>query len=458
MDYLPIFMDIRHAPCLVVGGGEIALRKIRLLLKAGANVTIMAPALHPELAQGRDQGQLRHLAQPFQPDHLSGYRLIIAATDDDAVNAHVSQAAQAANIPVNVVDNPARCSFIMPAIIDRSPLIAAISTGGGVPVLAREMRSRIEQALPMALGRLAPFASDRRDQVKARFPDVDQRRDFWESVINGPIAEQIFQGDEEGAAQQFERAIREERPQRGAIFLVGTGPGDPELLTLKALRLMSSADVVLHDQLVPEAILDLTRRDAERIAVGKKGPCHSVPQAEIEALLVRLAHENKRVLRLKGGDPMLFAHVGEELAAAQQAGVPCEIIPGITAASGAAAIAGIPLTHPAHADSVWMTTGHRRADGELGIDWAAACRPRQTVVVYMGGRQRARIAQGLITHGMAAETPAAIVIAATRPEQRTILTRLDALSAGDVALDSDAPSLLIIGAVVALARPTALQE
>ena len=450
MEYFPIFMRLRNEPCLLVGGGEVAVRKARLLLSAGARLTVVSPLLVNELAALATSGEITHIAARFVPEQVGGQRLVIAATNDRTVNRLVSDTAQALGIPVNVVDDPELSSYITPAIVDRSPLVIAISTGGGVPVLARLMRARLESMIPAGFGYLAGFASRFREQVKARFSNVEERRAFWEAVLEGPLAEQVMNGDEQAAeADLLQRLAAKDTAPAGAVYLVGAGPGNPDLLTFRALRLMQQADVVLYDNLVAAELLELVRRDAERVFVGKQRANHTMAQEDINHLMLRLAKDGKRVLRLKGGDPFTFGRGGEEIALLAEHGVPFEVVPGITSASGAAAYAGIPLTHRDYAQSVTFVTGHKQ-DGSIQLDWPALVRDGQTVVVYMGLAMAAEICQAFIAHGKAANTPAAVVHRATTRQQRTVTGTLATLPAliGEHAISS--PSLIIVGEVVAL--------
>ncbi|MEQ6289679.1 siroheme synthase CysG [Vogesella sp. GCM10023246] len=450
MEYFPIFLRLQDEPCLLVGGGEVAVRKARLLLSAGARLTVVSPALVAELAAMAASGEIRHLPREALAADVSGYRLVVAATDNREVNRMVSQAAQAQGIPANVVDDPELSSYITPAIIDRSPLVIAVSTGGGVPVLARLIRARLESLIPAGFGNLARFASRFREQVKARFGNVEQRRAFWESVLEGPLAEQVMNGNEAAAeAEMLARLAATDTPPSGAVYLVGAGPGNPDLLTFRALRLMQQADVVLYDNLVAEPLLELVRRDAERIFVGKQRANHSLPQEDINSLMVRLASEGKRVLRLKGGDPFTFGRGGEEIEALAAEGIPFEVVPGITSASGAAAYAGIPLTHRDHAQSVTFVTGHKQ-DGSIALDWPALTREQQTVVVYMGLTMAAELCAEFIRHGKAATTPAAVVERATTLQQRTVVGTLETLPGLIQAHSISSPALIIVGDVVAL--------
>lgn len=450
MDFLPIFMNVRGRDCLVVGGGEVAARKVGLLLEAGAHVSVVAPRLGPTLARQADAGVFSHRPERFGEADLAGMALVIAATDDEAVNRQVSELARARGLPVNVVDNPELCSFVMPSIIDRSPVQIAVSTGGASPVLARLLRARLESAIPSTYGRLAALVNDFRDAVKARFTDVNARRGFWEGVLQGRIAEQVFAGKEEQAREELEAAIAQGGPQEaGEVYLVGAGPGDPDLLTFRALRLMQQADVIVHDRLVSDAILNLCRRDAERIYVGKERDNHAVPQDEINRMLVRLAREGKRVCRLKGGDPFIFGRGGEEIETLAAEGIGFQVVPGITAALGSAAYAGIPLTHRDYSQSVVFVTGHLK-DGTTNLNWPALAQPQQTVVFYMGLKGLPVICEKLTGQGLPDSTPMALVQQATTPMQRVLTGTLATMQQVVEGTEIRPPTLIIVGEVVRL--------
>lgn len=449
MEYLPLFHNLRGRTVLVVGGGEVALRKARLLLEAGAWVRLIAPSVLPavqELLQ--DQGQVH--VRAYVVDDLQGCSLVVAATDDGPLNAQVSAQAQALGIPVNVVDAPALCSVIFPAIVDRSPLMVAVSSGGDAPVLARLVRARLETLIPAAYGHLAELARRFRAQVKARFPEVKQRRIFWEEVFQSDISERVFAGQLDEAAQQLLAKLEGVKNQSvGEVYLVGAGPGDPDLLTFRALRLMQQADVVLYDRLVNPAIVDLCRRDADRLYVGKQRSEHALPQEEINQQLVQLAMQGKRVLRLKGGDPFIFGRGGEEIEELAAYGIPFQVVPGITAASGCAAYAGIPLTHRDYAQSVRFVTGHLK-DGTCNLPWAELSVSGQTLVFYMGLVGLPEICQQLIAHGRAATTPVALIQQGTTPDQKVLCSTLMELPTLVTQHPVKAPTLLIIGEVVQL--------
>ncbi|MCE5985540.1 MULTISPECIES: siroheme synthase CysG [unclassified Pseudomonas] len=450
MDYLPLFHKLQGGRVLVVGGGEIALRKARLLADAGAALRVVAPDVDGQLAALAREGGGEVLVRGYQAADLVGCRLVIAATDDPGLNAQVSADAQALSLPVNVVDAPALCTVIFPAIVDRSPLVVAVSSGGDAPVLARLIRAKLEAWIPSAYGELAGLAARFRDKVKALYPDVNQRRGFWETVFQGPIAERQLAG--QGAeAERLLQAMVDGAPvqQGGEVYLVGAGPGDPDLLTFRALRLMQQADVVLYDRLVAPAIIEMCRRDAERIYVGKRRADHAVPQDQINRLLVDLARQGKRVLRLKGGDPFIFGRGGEEIEELAEHGIPFQVVPGITAASGCSAYAGIPLTHRDYAQSVRFVTGHLK-DGTSNLPWHDLVAPAQTLVFYMGLVGLPTICAELIRHGRAASTPAALVQQGTTRNQRVFTGTLADLPELVAQHEVHAPTLVIVGEVVQL--------
>jgi len=451
-EYFAAFLDLKGKPAIVVGGGPVAAQKAEALLRCGARVTVIAPELGARLAELTLVGALRHEPKRFQPGDLLGAEIAIAATDDPAANESVSSAARSLKIPVNVADNSALSSFIMPSVVDRPPVQIAISTAGASPVLARKLRTTIEAVVPFAFGRLAALIRRFRPASKERYPDAGARRRFWEAVVDGAIGEAVLSGREKEAAEALERKLGEAKggaAPDGMVYLVGGGPGNPDLLTLRALKVMQSADVVLYDHLVAPAIVDLARREAERIYVGKEQDNHALRQEHINALMVRLAREGKRVLRLKGGDPFVFGRGGEEIETLAENGVPFEVVPGITAAGGAAAYAGIPLTHRDYAQSCVFVTGHLK-DGSVELPWDVLARERQTIIVYMGVRSLPTIAKRLIAHGLAPDMPAALVERATLPRQRVVtgtLTTLPGLAERDGVRP---PALLIVGEVVRL--------
>lgn len=451
MQYFPFFMHLRGRPVLLVGGGDIATRKARLLVKAGALLQVVSHEVSAELETlvHTSGGHIR--LGEFTDRDLDSVVLVLAATDDVALNRLVSERAQARHLPVNVVDSPDLCTVITPAIVDRSPLMIAISSGGEAPVLARRVRARLEQWLPASYGRLAGLASRFRQAVKDKFSDADQRRRFWEQVFDGPIAEQVYAGNDEQASRMLEEALLREPSSvaGGEVYLVGAGPGDPELLTLKALRLMQQAEVVLYDRLVSAEVMELVRRDAERIYVGKKRNHHTMAQPEINQLLVDLAKQGKRVLRLKGGDPFIFGRGGEEIELLADNQIPFQVVPGITAASGCAAYAGIPLTHRDYAQSVRFITGHLK-NNNPNLNWPELAQPGQTLVFYMGLLGLHEIARQLVKNGREAATPVALIEKGTTREQRVIVGTLGSIAEKVEELGARGPTLIIVGEVVAL--------
>ena len=451
MDYFPVFLDLKQRRCLLVGGGDVATRKGRLLAKAGAILRVVAPQISPELRDLVQQCQGEIHLREYQSTDVDDCVLAIAATDIDSLNQTISEDAKAKNIPVNVVDSPALCTYITPAIIDRSPLVIAISSGGESPVLARLIRAKLETLIPNSYGALAQFASRWRERIKNRFADTDQRRRFWENLLQGPAAELVFNGQDTQADKLLSDAIEQDDASltQGEVYLVGGGPGDPELLTLRALRLMQQADVVLYDRLVSDGVMELVRRDAERIYVGKRRSEHTMEQENINQLLVDLAQQGKRVLRLKGGDPFIFGRGGEEIELLAQHHIPFQVVPGITAASGCAAYAGIPLTHRDYAQSVRFVTGHLK-DDSTNLHWPELAVPGQTLVFYMSLVGLADICAALITHGRAPDTPVALIEKGTTRDQRVLIADLSSIAETVVQNDVHGPTLLIIGEVVKL--------
>ena len=451
MKFFPVFLDLRERDCLVVGGGAVAARKVASLLDAGARVTLVSPVLNPTLERRVMASELRHEARNFDAADIDGKALIIAGTDDDGVNRRVAELARAQNIPVNVVDQPELGSFIVPSVINRDPIQVAVSTGGASPVLARLLRARLETYIPSAYGRLARMVDGFRTRVQERFATSEERRHFWEHILEGPIAELLFAGRDADAEAALEKAVAGAKlPQfHGEVYLVGAGPGDPDLLTFRALRLLQQADVVVYDRLVAPPILDLARRDAERIYVGKERDKHTLTQEGINQLLVRLAKEGKRVVRLKGGDPFIFGRGGEEIEELMEEGIPFQVVPGITAASGCSSYAGIPLTHRDYAQSCVFVTGNLK-DGTVNLNWKALAHPHQTVVFYMGLHGVPILSKELVAHGLPADTPVALVQQGTTQHQRVIISTLGDLPEDVEKSELKPPTLIIVGEVVRL--------
>jgi uroporphyrin-III C-methyltransferase / precorrin-2 dehydrogenase / sirohydrochlorin ferrochelatase len=453
MDYLPLFLDLRGRPCLLVGGGEIARRKLELLLRAGAGVEIVAPHLADATRELAEAHGVVVTQRVFDPADVAGRYLVVAATDDAEVNRSVFEAGNAAHTLVNSVDQPDISSAIFPALIDRSPVLVAVSTGGRSPTLARLVRSWIEARLPARLGALADFIGARRDRAKEGLADIPARQRLWHKAITGPLAEAVYRGDEPAAERAFEELLSDAAATAspGMVALIGAGPGDPELLTLKGLRLLQEADVVLYDNLVNRAVLEYARRDAERVYVGKRRRFHGIRQEGINELLVAHAKAGRQVVRLKGGDPFIFGRGGEEIEALAQEGIDCLVVPGITAGIGAASYAGIPLTHRNVSQSVRFVTGHRQND-QINLDWPELARPDQTLVIYMGLPGLEEILQKLIAHGMPPVTPAALVEKATLPEQQIIQGTVADLAAKVRAAAITGPTTAIVGNVVSYRR------
>ena len=457
MQALPIFFNIKNRHCVVIGGGDVAMRKVSMLLKASAAITLISPEICHELQDLVDEKKIKYLCENFGENQLEGACLVIAATDNEVVNEAVSIAAKALNIPVNVVDAPALCTFTMGSIIDRSPVVIAISSEGNAPVLARYIRTKIETMLPAGYGRIADIAGEFRDAVKAKFATTQARRIFWEGVLQGPMVERVLAGQEQAARDLLANILKDAdaSANKGEVFLVGGGPGDPDLLTFRALRLMQQCDICVYDKLVSPEVMELVRRDAELIFVGKSRDQHTMPQEEINELLAKLALQGKRVLRLKGGDPFIFGRGGEEIETLMQHGVPFQVVPGITAANGVSSYAGIPLTHRDYAQACLFITGHLKAkEGSneltLDLDWVAMARPRQTVVIYMGLVGLKEICEKLIEHGVAPTMPVAVVQQGTTMRQKVVTATLADLAEKVTLAEMKPPCLTIIGEVVQL--------
>ena len=453
MDLLPIFLNIRDRKCVIVGGGSVALRKANLLSRAQAKLYVVATSICEELEAlcRACNGTVVH--ETFTPGHLEDAALVIAATDDQATNLAVSIAAKSLNIPVNVVDEAELCSFMMPSIVDKAPVLVAISSSGTAPVLTSKLKEMIEIVLPGRIDVLANLMGSYRGRVKDKLADPDQRLQFWQDLLESEIPEMVYTGNEDAAIEAIEQRLRDRLQaakvgrKMGEVYLVGAGPGDPDLLTLRALRLMYKADVVLYDHLVSDEIMQKLRPDADKIYMGKERAKPSVEQETINEMLVKLAQEGKRVLRLKGGDPFIFGRGGEELETLAQAGVPFQVVPGITAANGCAAYAGIPLTHRDHAQSVRFLTGHLR-EGTLNLEWEHLVQEKQTLVFYMGLLGLQTICEQLIAHGMAADTPIAVIQQGTTRRQRVITDQLRSMPALAKKTGIEAPTIIIIGTVV----------
>lgn len=450
MDIFPISLKLQQQPCLIVGGGHIAYRKAVLLQKAGAVISVVAPEIEASLLEIVQATSGQYVQAPFNSEiPLRSYRLVIAATNDAGVNRQVFEDCEAENVLVNSVDDPPHCRFMVPAIIDRSPLVISVASNGTSPVLSRQIRTQLEATIPHGMGKLAEFSGKWRSAVKAKITNPDERRIFWEDLYASPLKEQVFNDNLAEADRLIEQALNEWQKPKGEVYLVGAGPGDPELLTLKALRLMQQADVVIYDRLVSAPIMDLCRRDAEKIYVGKARSNHAVPQEGINALLVKYASEGKRVCRLKGGDPFIFGRGGEEIEELFAAGVAFQVVPGITAASGCSAYAGIPLTHRDYAQSVRFLTGHLK-EGSPELPWNELVYENQTLVLYMGLVGLEKICAQLIEHGQRPDMPVALVSKGTTPEQKVVVGTLQDIASKVNEHHIQAPTLTIIGEVVRL--------
>ena len=451
MEHLPIFINIKQKPTLVVGGGDIALRKINLLLKAQAKVDCLSPLFCEDINNLFKDGQITLINKSFEHTDIKDYSVIIAATDDSSVNSSISSIAHDKRIPVNVVDSPDLSSFIMPSIVDRSPVIIAVSSAGKAPVLARIIRAKLETVIPSAYGILAEIAGEYRQRIKDRFSKIKDRRAFWEATFSGVIAEKVFSGRISEAKDDIEKQLNDSvEMELGEVYLVGAGPGDPDLLTFKALRLIQQADVVLYDRLVSKGVMELVRRDSELIYVGKKGGSDkSTRQSDINDQLVTLAKSGKRVCRLKGGDPFIFGRGGEEIESLSENGIPFQVVPGITAASGCSSYAGIPLTHRDYSQSCRFVTAHLK-NGTTNLPWDEFIIDQQTIVFYMALSGANYICEKLMEHGMDKDMPIAIIEKGTMPEQKVYISSLTELPNLIAKEDIHAPTLMIVGEVVKL--------
>ncbi len=454
MDQLPIFLDIRGRRVIVAGGGTAAARKAEAALRAGAEVTVFAAALGDDFREIAEWPGFRHETRAVNGTDFAGAALAYGAQEDAETDAATARMARAAGVLVNVVDRPEHCDFTTPAILDRDPLVIAISSSGASPILARIIKARLETMIPAAYGRLARFVGDLRQTVADVLSEGRQRRRFWERVINGPIADMALSGRDEAARREFDKVLAlaagDTAPDTmGEVYLVGAGPGDPDLLTFRALRLIQRADVVLYDRLLDDSLLTLVRRDAERIYVGKKEKDHTMPQEDISSLMARLAEEGKRVLRLKGGDPFIFGRGGEEIEVLAARGIPFQVVPGITAASGCASYAGIPLTHRDHAQACIFVTGHGK-NGRLDLDWKTLLQPNQTVVVYMGLSMLAELTAAFVERGADPALPVAVIENGTKRSQRVVTGALVDVAANVAEAGVKSPALVVIGTVVSL--------
>ncbi len=452
MDNLPVFLRVDGKRAAVAGGGSAAARRTETLARAGARVAVYAEGLDDEFRALRGVA-FEHVPREPERSDLEACVVCYIATGDAETDARTAGRLKGATALINVADQPDLCDFIAPSIVDRSPLVIAISTGGASPMLGRLLRSRLESQLPAAYGRLVAFMGKARAAVAAKLESVDSRRRFWERVIDSPIAEMVLANNETSAesalTNELGRAAAEPGASVGEVYLVGAGPGEADLLTFRALQLMQKADVVVYDRLVSPSVVDLARREAERIYVGKRRDDHTLPQEEISALLVRLARQGKRVLRLKGGDPFIFGRGGEEIETLADHAIPFQVCPGITAASACAAYSGIPLTHRDHAQTCVFVTGHAK-DGPIDLDWDAVIRPNQTVAIYMGLSQIEGLTRAFVEHGADPELPAAVIENGARPTQRVVTATLRSIAAEARVAGLRGPTIIIVGTVVTL--------
>ena len=452
MDYFPLFLDARKLNVLIVGAGEVAARKLELIMKTPATITVVAPWVCDTVKQLAQNEKVTLVEREFENSDLTHKDMVFIATDKGDVNQHIHDLARANKVLVNVVDNTPLCQFITPSIVDRSPIVIAMSSGGVAPVLLRYLRQKLETVLPANLSRLGAFSEKFREKVKQTLNGVTARRYFWEDVLDGDIAEMVEKGQDSKADDAFELALQaaaQDKKVEGQVYLVGAGPGDPDLLTFRALRLMQKADVVVYDRLVSPQILELVRRDAEKIYVGKAKSNHTLPQGDINQLMVDEAKKGNRVVRLKGGDPFIFGRGGEEIQTLIQHGIDFQVVPGITAASGASSYAGIPLTHRDHAQSVVFATGHLK-NGTIDLNWPALAQKNQTAVFYMGLTGLPIICEKLIEHGLDANTPIALVQSATTEKQAVLTGTLSNIVAKQEEAQLQPPTLIIVGSVVSL--------
>jgi len=454
MKYFPFFMELSKQSVLLIGGGEVAERKLDLLLKANASVTIVSPEFTSYIEELFVNKNINPIKDYYNIKYLnsSSFAFVIAATNDESLNEQVAKDANDNKILVNVVDKPKICDFIFPSILERGPITVAVSTGGSSPVLARMLRTKLETMIPGAYGRLAKIVSENRIPVRKKLVNSKSNGIFWEQMLNGKFLELVLSGQDEEAVKFLNIEIDnfdEQKKGEGEVYLVGAGPGDPDLLTFRALRLMQQADVALYDRLVHPSIIDLIRRDAEKIYVGKQRDNHTIRQEEINELLVKYAKEGKRVLRLKGGDPFIFGRGGEEIDSLVDNNISFQVVPGITSASGCSAYSGIPLTHRDHAQSCIFVTGHLK-EGKLDLNWEKLIQPNQTIVFYMGLVSIDIICSQLIKFGLDPKTPCALVEQGTTRNQKVYTSTVDEMNNLVEQEKPSAPTIFIIGHVVTL--------
>lgn len=454
MDQLPIVLNVTGKKAVVVGGGLIASRKTETLIKANMQIDVFASELGQDLMELKEKGSINHFARRVEESDLKDATVGFGASNDKKINKEFHKLAKRHDVPVNMVDDPNNCDFIMPAIVDRSPILITISSGGASPIFTRTLKARFEAMIPASYGKLAEFAGNYRNIVKEKIPNFTSRRRFWENLIGGSIGERVLIGKEKEAIALTEALLEDyaktgDVNPKGEVYLIGAGPGDPDLLTFRALRLMQQCDVVLYDRLLGDGILNLVRKDAERIYVGKMAEDHTLPQEDISDLLVRLAQSGKRVLRLKAGDPFTFGRGGEEIETLANAEIPFQIVPGITAASGCASFAGIPLTHRDYAQSCTFVTGHSK-NGDIPLNWQGLTHKDQTVVIYMGLSNLPKISKAYIENGGEPDIAAAAIENGTHQDQRIITGTIESLPGLVEQAGLKSPTLIMIGNVVTL--------
>ncbi len=452
MSYLPLFIETTGKKCLIVGGGKVASRKLIPILKAKMKVTLISPEIIEEIELNfHKNNNLKIIKRKFEPEDIKGQFLIIAATNEKTTNQKIAKLSKDNNILVNMAEDSLSGNTLIPSVVDRDPIKIAVSSGAASPILTRLVKTKLETVIPYSFSKLADIMMEYRDVVKKNFLKISDRRKFWEVFLDGPVSEMVLSGHIDKAKKALDESLKENKflEKTGEVYLVGAGPGDPELLSFKALRLMQKADIVIYDRLVSRPIMNLIRQDAEKIYVGKQRADHAMPQENINQLLARLALEGKKVLRLKGGDPFIFGRGGEEIESLIKDDIPFQIVPGITAASGCASYAGIPLTHRDHSQACIFVTGHLR-DGTVNLNWEMLAHEKQTLIFYMGMHGSKIICEELIKHGLSDETPAALIVKGTTEDQEVIIGDLKNMPKIIMERKIVPPTLLIIGDVVKL--------
>ena len=452
MSYLPLFIETTGKKCLIVGGGKVASRKLIPILKAKMKVTLISPKVIEEIELNFHKNKnLKIIKRKFKPEDIEDQFLIIAATNEKTTNQKIAKLSKDNNILVNMAEDSLSGNTLIPSVVDRDPIKIAVSSGAASPILTRLVKTRLETVIPYSFSKLADIMMEYRDAVKKNFLKISDRRKFWEVFLDGPVSEMVLSGHIDKAKKALDESLKENKflEKTGEVYLVGAGPGDPELLSFKALRLMQKADIVIYDRLVSRPIMNLIRQDAEKIYVGKQRADHAMPQENINQLLARLALEGKKVLRLKGGDPFIFGRGGEEIESLIKDDIPFQIVPGITAASGCASYAGIPLTHRDYSQACIFVTGHLR-DGTVNLNWEMLAHEKQTLIFYMGMHGSKIICEELIKHGLSDETPAALIVKGTTEDQEVIIGNLKNMPEIIMERKIVPPTLLIIGDVVKL--------